>query len=75
MQGDFAVEVRGLVKKFENKIAVNKVDLTVMKGSAFGYLGYKGANKTTLIKSLLGLTKANERIKNSWIWLLRNAAT
>ena len=28
MQGDFAVEVRGLVKKFENKIAVNKVDLT-----------------------------------------------
>ncbi len=56
---DNAVEIRGLVKRFGNKVAVNNVDLTVKKGSAFGYLGPNGAGKTTLIRSLLGLTKAN----------------
>src|SRR6202035_779402 len=57
--GDWAVEVRGLTKRFGTRTAVDNVDLLVPRGSAFGYLGPNGAGKTTLIRTLLGLTKAD----------------
>src|SRR5215216_1101963 len=52
------VETSGLTKRFGDRVAVNNVDLHVPRGSAFGYLGPHGAGKTTLIRMLLGLTKA-----------------
>ena len=55
----FAVETRGLVKKFGDNVAVNEVELLVPRGCAFGYLGPNGAGKTTLIRVLLGLTHAD----------------
>ncbi len=55
----WAVEVRGLTKRFGDNIAVNGVDLQVPRGCAFGYLGPNGAGKTTLIRVLLGLTRAD----------------
>ena len=57
--GDWAVEVRGLTKRFGTRAAVYNVDLFVPRGSAFGYLGPNGAGKTTLIRVLLGLTRAD----------------
>ncbi|MGB8197076.1 MAG: ABC transporter ATP-binding protein [Acidimicrobiales bacterium] len=57
--GDFAVETRGLTKRFGTSVAVNGVDLRVPRGCAFGYLGPNGAGKTTLIRVLLGLTHAD----------------
>jgi ABC-2 type transport system ATP-binding protein len=57
--GDWAVEVHGLTKRFGARAAVNSVDLRVPRGCAFGYLGPNGAGKTTLIRVLLGLTRAN----------------
>jgi ABC-2 type transport system ATP-binding protein len=57
--GGWAVEVRGLTKRFGARTAVDKVDLQVPRGCAFGYLGPNGAGKTTLIRILLGLTKAD----------------
>jgi ABC-2 type transport system ATP-binding protein len=57
--GDWAVEVRGLTKRFGARAAVDDVDLSVPRGCAFGYLGPNGAGKTTLIRVLLGLTRAN----------------
>ena len=57
--GDWAVEARGLTKRFGGRIAVDNVDLRVPRGSAFGYLGPNGAGKTTLIRMLLGLTRAD----------------
>jgi ABC-2 type transport system ATP-binding protein len=57
--GDWAVETRGLTKRFGAQIAVDNVDLLVPRGSAFGYLGPNGAGKTTLIRVLLGLTRAD----------------
>ena len=38
---------------------VDRVDLRVPRGSAFGYLGPNGAGKTTTIRMLLGLTRAD----------------
>jgi len=56
---DWAVETRGLTKRFGANIAVNDVELLVPRGCAFGYLGPNGAGKTTLIRVLLGLTHAD----------------
>jgi ABC-2 type transport system ATP-binding protein len=57
--GQWAVETRGLVKRFGANVAVNGVDLRIPRGCAFGYLGPNGAGKTTLIRVLLGLTHAD----------------
>jgi ABC-2 type transport system ATP-binding protein len=58
--GGWAVEARGLTKRFGSTVAVDDVDLQVPRGSAFGYLGPNGAGKTTLIRTLLGLTRADD---------------
>ena len=55
----WAVQTRGLTKRFGSNVAVDDVELRVPRGSAFGYLGPNGAGKTTLIRTLLGLTRAN----------------
>jgi ABC-2 type transport system ATP-binding protein len=55
----WAVETRGLTKRFGANVAVDRVELGVPRGSAFGYLGPNGAGKTTLIRTLLGLTGAD----------------
>jgi ABC-2 type transport system ATP-binding protein len=52
------VETEGLTKRFGDRVAVDRVDLRIPAGSAFGYLGPNGAGKTTLIRMLLGLTSA-----------------
>ena len=57
--GGWAVETRGLTKRFGANVAVDGVELRVPRGSAFGYLGPNGAGKTTLIRTLLGLTRAD----------------
>jgi ABC-2 type transport system ATP-binding protein len=59
LSGDWAVETHGLTKRFGENIAVDKVELLVPRGCAFGYLGPNGAGKTTLIRVLLGLTHAD----------------
>src|SRR4029453_3081622 len=53
----YVVETAGLTKRFGQRTAVDRVDLRVPSGSAFGYLGPNGAGKTTLIRMLLGLTR------------------
>jgi ABC-2 type transport system ATP-binding protein len=50
------IETDGLSKRFGDRPAVVDLDLTVPRGSAFGFLGHNGAGKTTLIRMLLGLT-------------------
>src|SRR5579863_9750235 len=55
----WAVQTRGLTKRFGSNVAVDDVELRVPRGSAFGYLGPNGAGKTTLIRTLLGLTRAD----------------
>lgn len=57
--GHWAVEVRGLTKRFGARAAVDAVDLLVPRGAAFGCLGPNGAGKTTLIRAVLGLTRAD----------------
>ena len=50
-----AVRASGLVKRFDNTIAVDRVDLEVREGEVRGLLGPNGAGKTTLLRMLFGL--------------------
>jgi ABC-2 type transport system ATP-binding protein len=51
------IEVRGLVKRYGDLVAVDGVDLTVEAGDVFGYLGPNGAGKTTSLRMMLGLIR------------------
>ncbi len=50
-----AIDARGLVKRFDNTLAVDGVDLLVPRGSITGILGPNGAGKTTTLRMLLGI--------------------
>ncbi len=50
-----AIDVRGLSKRFDGKLAVRDVDLQVASGEIFGFLGPNGSGKTTTIRMLCGL--------------------
>lgn len=52
-----ALEIRGLVKRFDDKIAVDNLDLTVPAGSFFGLVGPNGAGKTTTLSMATGLLR------------------
>jgi ABC-2 type transport system ATP-binding protein len=57
MTDDRPVVARGLVKRYDDVLAVDHVDLTVERGDVFGYLGPNGAGKTTSLRMLLGLIR------------------
>ncbi len=52
------VEVRNLVKRYPNVMAVNGVDFDLMPGTCFGLLGPNGAGKTTTVEILEGIHPA-----------------
>ncbi|HYN92783.1 MAG TPA: ABC transporter ATP-binding protein [Pilimelia sp.] len=52
-----ALALRGLVKRFESKVAVAGVDLDVPAGSFYGLLGPNGAGKTTTLSMAVGLLR------------------
>src|SRR6266446_3231514 len=50
-----AVETIDLVRQFGDFVAVDNLNLTVKRGTFFGFLGPNGAGKSTTIKMLTGL--------------------
>jgi ABC-2 type transport system ATP-binding protein len=53
--GAVAVETFDLVRRFQDFVAVDNLNLTVRRGSFFGFLGPNGAGKSTTIKMFTGL--------------------
>jgi len=51
---EIAIEIKGLVKKYGEKFAVNGINLTVQQGEIFALLGPNGAGKTTTVEILEG---------------------
>ena len=58
--GEYIIETHNLTKAFGPKIAVDRVDMHVKKGDIYGFIGRNGAGKTTAMKLILGLLRANE---------------
>ncbi len=55
MNGNYAIEARGLSKHFGDLKAVSELDLKVPRGQIYGFLGPNGSGKSTTIRMLCGL--------------------
>lgn len=53
--GPWAIDVRGLTKRYGDREVVRQVDLQVAPGRICGFLGPNGSGKTTTIRMLCGL--------------------
>jgi ABC-2 type transport system ATP-binding protein len=60
MSETLAIDVHGLTKRFGTKTAVDHVDIAVPEGEVWGFLGPNGSGKTTTIRMLCGLLRADE---------------
>ena len=54
------VRLRGVSKRYGQRLVVDGVDLAVPPGERFALLGHNGAGKTTLFKLMLGLCRPTE---------------
>lgn len=50
------VELAGVTKAYESKVAVNHLSLSIEAGQMFGLLGPNGAGKTSSIRMMMGIT-------------------
>jgi ABC-2 type transport system ATP-binding protein len=53
------IEAQGLSKKYGNKVGIASVTLQVEEGDVFGFLGPNGSGKTTTIRILMALLRAD----------------
>ena len=53
------IEFKNATKKFDEKTAVNGVNLTIPTGSCFGLLGSNGAGKSTMLRMISGVYEAD----------------
>jgi len=56
------VRARGLVKRYDDVLAVDHIDLNVRAGDVYGFLGPNGAGKTTTLRMALGLITPTEGV-------------
>ncbi|MDQ0200105.1 ABC transporter ATP-binding protein [Neobacillus ginsengisoli] len=53
------IKVEQVTKSFGKKTVLNDVNVTIPKGQLFGLIGPSGAGKTTLVKIIVGMDKAD----------------
>lgn len=64
-EDSYAIEVKGLMKAYDEVRAVDQISFNVRKGEIFGFLGPNGAGKSTTVKMLtsqLTLTAGTVRV-------------
>ena len=57
MSSLYAVELRGVTKRYNEIVAVNNMTLSINTGEIFALLGPNGSGKSTTLKMLLGLVQ------------------
>ena len=55
MSNQYAVELQGVTKRYNEILAVNNINLAINSGEIFALLGPNGSGKSTTLKMLLGL--------------------
>lgn len=53
------IKLRNIIKKYNDSIVIDNLNLDVPEGSIFAFLGVNGAGKSTTIRILLDLTKVD----------------
>ena len=56
---DYVLKTNSLCKHYKDYKALNSLTMNVPKGSIYGFVGKNGAGKTTAMKTILGLLKAD----------------
>jgi ABC-2 type transport system ATP-binding protein len=54
---DLVVRTDALTKRYGERLAVDRVSMTVRRGEVYGFLGPNGAGKTTTLRMVLGLIR------------------
>lgn len=54
------IEMKNVTKKFDDFKVLDKIDLTIPKGTAFGLLGSNGAGKSTILRLVSGIYSQDE---------------
>lgn len=52
---EYAIDVRDLVKKYDNRVVVDRLTLQIKPGRICGFLGPNGSGKTTSLRMICGL--------------------
>lgn len=55
MSAAYAIDVRGVTKRFGTRTVVNQIAMQVRHGEIYGFLGPNGSGKTTFLRMLCGL--------------------
>ncbi len=58
-EGEAVIDVSHLTKKFGDRVVVDDLALKVPRGAIYGFLGPNGSGKTTTIRMVCGLLKAD----------------
>lgn len=53
---ELAVKLENVCKSYNKQLVLDKVNINIYRGSIYGLVGANGAGKTTVMKSILGLT-------------------
>lgn len=61
------LETRHLTKSFRGRNIVNDLNIKVMKGDVYGFLGRNGQGKTTTIRLMTGLVFPDSIIENTFM--------
>ncbi|WP_338712268.1 ABC transporter ATP-binding protein [Bacillus pumilus] len=56
----YTLKTTNLTKRYGNKIVVDKMNLSIDKGTIFGFLGKNGAGKSTFINMITGIIEPTE---------------
>src|SRR6187551_912152 len=59
-QAGLVIDVHGMTKRFGDHTVVDRIGLEVRRGEIYGFLGPNGSGKTTFIRMLCGLLRADE---------------
>ena len=54
------LETHGLSKQYKDKRVLDNIDMSIKKGSIYGFIGQNGAGKSTLIRLITGLAFPTE---------------
>ncbi len=52
---EIIIDIKSLVKKYKDFLALDNLNLQITKGEIFGFLGHNGAGKTTTVNILTTL--------------------